>query len=139
MKFLDDIAAKWQELWTKAQPAVKKIASFWNTFSEKVHIGWIYVVKLRKVILAIPVAVGAVILAIRNLAQLPASVGLGLQSDGTYSVLIARELAVLGPVAITALCLLLMFVSKRTLTPWMVSVFSLAVPVVVLLTNVFPA
>ena len=89
--------------------------------------------------MAIPVGIGAVWLAMKNLVELPDTVGLNLQSDGTFSVLIAREIAVLGPIAITALCLLLMFCSKRTLTPWLVSVFSLAIPLLILVTNVFPA
>ena len=41
--------------------------------------------------------------------------------------------------ASSILCLLLMFGSKRTLTPWLVSVFSLALPLIILVINVFPA
>ena len=46
---------------------------------------------------------------------------------------------VLIPLVITAVCLLLMFVSRRILTPWLVSMFSLALPVIILLLNIFPA
>ena len=44
----------------------------------------------------------------------------------------------MGPVAITALCLLLMFCSKRILTPWVVSAVSLLLPVFIWVINVFP-
>ena len=74
-----------------------------------------------------------------NMEKLPETVGLNLQLDGAFNVMITRELAVLGPVAITALCLLLMFCSKRILTPWFVSIFSLVLPVFVLVLNIFPA
>ena len=90
-------------------------------------------------ILAAPVAAIAVGLAIVNLIKLPALVGLDLQSNGEFSIEILREVAVLCPLIVTALCLLLMFSSKRTLTPWMVSVFSLILPVLLLITNTFPA
>ena len=81
----------------------------------------------------------AVILALQNMVKLPVVVGLDLQTSGEFSIQIAREIAALGPMAITALCLLLMFCSKRTLTPWLVSVFSLLLPLLILVTNTFPA
>ena len=139
MSFLDSFAQKWQKISDKAQPALESTGAFCKNAGEFIMQVWKYLVKLKKVILAIPVGVGAVILALKNLTGLPETVGLNLQSDGTFSMLIARELAVLGPLAITALCLLLMFGAKRTLTPWLVSLFSLAVPLLILITNTFPS
>lgn len=139
MSFLDSFSEKWQKISQQAEPVVKKVAAFCKKCAESINLAWKYVVKLKKVILAVPVGVGAVILALKNLAELPETVGLNLLSDGTFSMLIARELAVLGPIAITALCILLMFGSKRTLTPWLVSLFSLAVPLLILITNTFPS
>lgn len=139
MSFLSNAAEKWQALNEKMKPTLDKAGSVCKKIGEVTVTAWKYIVKLQKVILAIPVGVGAVWLAMKNLVELPDTVGLDLQSDGTFSVLIAREIAVLGPIAITALCLLLMFCSKRTLTPWLVSVFSLAIPLLILVTNVFPA
>ena len=77
-------------------------------------------------------------LAFYNLEKLPKVVGLDLQISGDFDIQVVRELAVLGPVALTALCLLLMFISRRTLTPWLVSIFTLALPLLILLSNVFP-
>ena len=139
MSFLDSFSEKWEKISQQAEPAVKSAVEFCKNCGESISLVWRYVVKLKKVILAVPVGVGAVILALKNLAELPETVGLNLLSDGTFSMLIARELAVLGPLAITALCLLLMFGSKRTLTPWLVSLFSLAVPLLILITNTFPS
>lgn len=139
MSFLDSFAEKWQKISDKAQPALESTSAFCKKAGESIVLVWKYMVKLKKVILAVPVGVGAVLLALKNLTDLPETVGLNLQSDGTFTMLIARELAVLGPLAITALCLLLMFGSKRTLTPWLVSVFSLAIPLLILITNTFPS
>lgn len=97
---------------------------------------WLY--KLRSVALAIPVAACAVILAIHNEARLPALVGIDLQASGEYAHMVARELVVLGPLAVTALSLLLMFCSRRVLYPWLISLFSLALPLLIYFTNVFP-
>ena len=81
----------------------------------------------------------AVILAMNNLRLLPQVVGINLMSDGNFSMVLGRLPAVLAPLVVTAVCLLLMFCSKRTLTPWLVSVFSLALPLIILVINVFPA
>lgn len=97
---------------------------------------WVY--KLRSIVLAIPVAVTAVILAVRNMAVLPAKVGFDLQATGEFTYLVGKTTAVMGPLAVTAICLLLMFCSKRVVYPWLVSLFSLALPVVILLVNTFP-
>ena len=139
MSFLDSFADKWQAASEKVKPALEKTGAICKKVGNGIGVAWKYAVKLKKVILAIPVGVGAVWLAMKNLVDLPETVGLNLQSDGTFTLLIARELAVLGPIAITALCLLLMFGSKRTLTPWLVSLFSLSIPLLILITNTFPA
>ena len=96
---------------------------------------WIY--KLRSVLLAIPVAAGAIILAVRNMAQLPEEVGLNLLATGEFQMTVSRNVAVLGPLAVTVFCLLMMFCSRRVLYPWLISIFSLVLPIVLLLTNMF--
>lgn len=95
--------------------------------------------RLHKLFLAAPVVVGAVWFAQQCMEKLPDSVGIGLQADGTYSQLVSKDLAVMGPLAVTAVCLLLMFCSRRTLYPWLISLFSLALPALILITNIFPA
>lgn len=139
MSFLETVAAKWKDFTEKAKPAAEKIRGAAGKTGSVLARVWNYVVRLKKVLLAIPVGVGTVLLAVRNMRLLPAMVGLDLQTDGTFGFQIARELAVLGPVAVTALCLLLMFASKRTLTSWLVSLFSLALPLLIWVINVFPA
>ena len=97
------------------------------------------VYNMRSVILALPVIVIAIIQAIVNIAKLPSKVGLDMLASGEFQFLIGKGLAVMGPLILTCLCLLLMFCSKKVLYPWLISVFSLALPIVLWLTNVFPA
>ena len=104
-----------------------KIASLWK---------WVY--KLRSVRLAIPVAVGAVILAIFNQINLPDVVGINIQASGEYAETVSRAVAVFGPLAITAVCLLMVFLSKKVLSSWLISLFSLALPLLIYSSNFFP-
>ncbi len=136
---MDVIVEKWHALCDWAGPILSRIGGFFKKIGECLMIVWAYISKLRKVFAAVPIVWAAVILAIRNEANLPATVGISLETDGTFAIEMTRELAVLGPVALTALCLLLMFCSKRILTPWMVSAISLLVPLYIWLINVFPA
>lgn len=138
MKFIDNFLEKWHQLWEKAEPAGVKIRHFFKEFKKAFLVVWNYLCRMQKVLLAIPVGIGAVYLAIYNGVNLPPVVGLNLQADGVFAIQVVRELAVFGPLALTAVCLLLMFASRRTLTPWLVSMFSLSVPLIILLTNVFP-
>ncbi len=100
---------------------------------------WGYIVKLRKIILSVPVILAAVWLAGVNMDRLPETVGLNLQSDGSFEFMLSREWACGIPMVITLICIVLMCCSKRVLTPWVVSVISLILPVFIWITNVFPA
>ena len=97
---------------------------------------WAY--KLRSLVLSIPVAVIALALAVRNLAQLPAQIGFLLQENGQYQIVINKGVAVFFPLAITAVCLCMMLLSKKMLYPWLISVFSLVLPVALWFTYLFP-
>ena len=123
----------------KTEPARKKIAQIagktWAFM--KVAGSWAY--KLRSVLLAVPVAVAAVWMAIRNLALLPEQVGINLLSSGEFQYTVSRSLAVMGPLAVTAVCLLMMFCSRRVMYPWLISIFSLVLPYLIWITNIFPA
>lgn len=95
--------------------------------------------RLRKIVLAAPVVYYALKLAAYNGQHLPEQVGLNLQSTGEFAMTIARNMAVMGPLALTGACLLLMFCSRKALYPWAISVFTLALPVLLLVSNLYPA
>ena len=103
---------------------------------------WIY--KLRSVFLAIPVGIAAVVIALDNAVRLPSSVALELpqlSKSGELileTVLMDKSLAVIVPLLITAMCLLLMFCSRRVIYPWLISIFSLVLPLFLYFTSIFP-
>ena len=139
MKFtvFEKMKETWQrfmesEFVQKAKPVLKKTGYVLVLTGR-----WAY--KLRSVLLAIPVAVAAGALAIRNMQQLPTEVGINILASGEYQWLVSRSVAALAPLAVTAVCLGLMFCSKKVLYPWLISLFSLALPIVIWVTNVFPA
>lgn len=94
---------------------------------------------LRKVVLAAPVVYAALRLAAYNASHLPESVGLNLQTSGEFAMEIARNLAVLGPLVLTGGCLVMMFFSRKAMYAWAISVFTLTVPVLLLVSNLYPA
>ena len=93
---------------------------------------------LRKVILAAPVVYYALRLAAYNTTHLPDTVGLMLQSDGSFAFEMAKSLAVTGPLCITAGCIAMMFLARKALYPWAVSLFSLLLPILLLISNIYP-
>ena len=97
---------------------------------------WLF--RLRKFVLAAPVVYYALRLAAYNAKNLPPQVGLNLQSSGEFALTISRQLAVMGPLGLTAGCLVLMFLSRKAMYPWAVSVFTLALPPLLLLSNIYP-
>lgn len=137
MNYFDSLKKKWKRFCRKAQPVIDKTKDVFCRIWDKTSYALRYISSFRKVFLAVPVAGGAVILAIVNLFRLPPMVGFDLQANGEFSFQMVRELAVLCPIIVTGLCLLMMFISKRTLTPWLVSVMSLMLPLLILLTNTF--
>lgn len=120
-----------RKTWGRMQPGLQKTANVLRDI-------WKWCYRLRSVILAIPVGVAAVFLALHNQINLPDMVGVDLQASGEYAQLVSKELAVFGPLAVTAVCLLLMFCSRKVVYPWLISVFSLALPLLLLVTNIFP-
>lgn len=93
---------------------------------------------LRKPVLAAPVVWYALKLASYNQKNLPPQVGIDLQATGEFAKTISRQLAVMGPLGLTLGCLVLMFLSKRATFPWIISVFTLALPILLLLSNIYP-
>ena len=98
---------------------------------------WIF--RLRGFFMAIPVALAALALAAKNMARLPEEVGINLLATGEYQFLISRGLAVMAPLVVTAVCLVMVWLSRRTIYPWIISIFSLVLPILIYITNVFPA
>lgn len=139
MNLFETIAEKWNVFEEKMRPFIGGVIRSFSKIGSILGVVWKYILQFRKFLLAIPVAWGAIYLAVYNMTALPEVVGINIKTDGTFDLQIVRFVAVLCPLLITLVCLLLMFCSKRTLTPWFVSLFTLAIPLLILLTNTFPA
>lgn len=100
---------------------------------------WVYIFHFRKVLLCVPVVGASIYLARLNWNHLPEQVGMSLMANGQFAQTVAKEVAVYGPMGVTAVCLALMLCSRRALYPWLISVFTLVLPVLILITNVFPS
>lgn len=110
-----------------------------NKVLEVIRVLCLAAYRLRAVFLAIPVIFVALRLAAYNSEHLPLLVGLDLQSNGEFAQVINRQTAVTMPLLITGGCLALTIFSRKTLYPWLISVFSLVIPVLLLITNMYPA
>ena len=139
MEKLKEIKDKLLTMWAKTEPFRSKAGMVVGKIGYVLgQIGkWIY--RLRGLLLAIPVAVVAIRLAMQNAERLSETVGIYLLSDGSYQWMVARSAAVMCPLAVTAACLCLMFCSRRVVFPWLISVFTLVLPWLIYITNVFPA
>lgn len=118
--------------WEKTWNVIKTIGRVFAGIGK-----WIY--HLRGFFMAVPVALAALYLAARNMARLPEEVGINLLANGQYEYLVSRGLAVMVPLVVTGVCILMMFCSRRTIYPWIISIFSLVLPILLWITNVFPA
>ena len=125
-------AAPEEKMPSTAGTALQKIGHIFQLVGS-----WIY--KLRSVLLAIPVVAAAFVLAKENMEKLPEFVGINMQTTGEFAMMIERDVAVFVPLIVTAACLLMMFISRKVLYPWLISIFSLIIPLLLWFTNIFPA
>lgn len=131
--FLQKAGAGLSSFWDKTQPFRNGVVKVCK---------WAY--KLRNILLTVPVAALAVIFAVVNMAQLPDAVMISwpMIRDGILviqDILVSKLLAVFAPLAVTAFCLLMVIASKRMVYPWLISLFSLALPLFFYFCTVFPA
>lgn len=148
MQFVDKVKSAWQGVRRKLTSAKDKKTSSAGTGKKppegstfRMICMWAY--KLRSVILSIPVAFVAVLLAIDNMFNLPETVELCLPTSGAEGLVvelvsISKGLACFGPLLITAICLVMVFCSRRVTYPWLISVFSLVLPLFIQFASVFP-
>ncbi len=118
--------------WQKTKAVLKKI-------SDVIDIILTVLYRLRKVFMAIPVVYVAIKLAQYNMEHLPSVVGINMQSNGIFTEMISRDVAVMGPLAVTGFCLILMFFSRKALYTWAISIVTLVLPILRLISNRYPA
>ena len=151
MEFFHNLKDKWNILWEKCGPVLWTIGTVFAAIGRAIGTLCKYIFRLRALFMAIPVAVIAVIEAMINTSRLPDTLEyatIGLDFDATQTLFgpfvmhieqLSRETAVMGPLMLTAACLVFTIFSKRTLFPWIVSIFTLVVPVLLYLMTQYPA
>jgi hypothetical protein len=151
MEFFHNLKDKWNILWEKCSPVLRTIGTVFAAIGRAIGTLCKYIFRLRALFMANPVAVIAVIEAMINTSRLPDTLEyatIGLDFDATQTLFgpfvmhieqLSRETAVMGPLMLTAACLVFTIFSKRTLFPWIVSIFTLVVPVLLYLMTQYPA
>ena len=139
MKQMEQLTAKLQELREKTRPWVQKADKGYRKAKAIGKKAWPWIWQGRKILLAVPVVQLMLYFARLNWNVLPEQVGLNLQTTGTYAKYISKEMAVYVPMGITGGCLAMMFLSRKTVYPWMICMFSVLLPLLILITNIFPA
>lgn len=128
MDKVKDLINKIKGIWAKVQPTYQKIEEVITVLVRCVY-------RLRKFFLAAPVVYYALKIAGQNMERLPEVVGFNLQTNGEFAAMVSRNYAVYGPLGVTAFCLVLMFSSRKTLFPWIISIFTLVLPYLIYYTN----
>ena len=139
MKQLEQLTAKVNDLWGKAKPWVDKADRGYRRAKALWAKAWPWIWQARKLLLAFPVLYLMLYFARLNWNVLPEQVGLLLQNNGDYARYISKELAVYGPMGVTGGCLAMMFLSRKTVYPWMICMISMLLPLLILVSNIFPA
>lgn len=122
----------------KPQTGITKAKAVAGKVNRVINLIGLWLFRLRKFVLAAPVVYYALKLAEYNRTHLPEQVGINLQSTGEFAQYISRNMAVMGPLALTGGCLVLMFCSRKAMYSWAISVFTLALPLLLLLSNAYP-
>ena len=122
----------------KPQTGFSKVKDVIGKINRIINLIGLWLFRLRKFVLAAPVVYYALKLAEYNRTHLPEKVGINLQSTGEFAQYISRNMAVMGPLALTGGCLVLMFCSRKAMYSWAISVFTLALPLLLLLSNAYP-
>lgn len=117
----------------------KSQSTTWKSIKKASWLSVLTVYHLRKVVMALPVIYYALKLAIYNEQHLPVEVGLFLQNNGDFLQMVSRSSAVLMPLLLTCGCLFLMLFSRKAMYAWAISIFTLALPVIILISNIYPA
>ena len=122
----------------KPQTGFSKVKDVIGKINRVINLIGLWLFRLRKFVLAAPVVYYALKLAEYNRKHLPEQVGINLQSTGEFAQYISRNMAVMGPLALTGGCLVLMFCSRKAMYSWAISAFTLALPLLLLLSNAYP-
>ena len=139
MEFFAKVEQYWRVVCDKTSVAWKAFSKAMGKVGRVLKLIGTYIYKLRGLLLAMPVIISAIILACFNYNNLPVRVGLDLQASGEFGMTVSLASAVLVPLGLTGLCVVLTLCSRKPLYPWLISVFSLVLPLLIYVINMYPA
>ncbi len=116
----------------------EKVKAVTGKVNAVINLICVWAFRLRKFVMAAPVVYYALRLAAYNSEHLPPQVGIDLQTTGEFAHTVSRQLAVIGPLGLTFACLVLMFCSRKAMYAWAISIFTLTLPLLLLLSNTYP-
>ena len=128
------------------QPALQTTGRVFAAIGKVIRVIALTLFHMRKLFMAAPVVLAAMRLATMTKEALGGPfrffimdvVASWQQSEMVIrQVEISQEVAVAGPMLVTCACLGLMFLSRRTVWPWLVSIFSLVIPVFIILSATY--
>lgn len=136
-------ATVWTGVCDKLRPVFQVIGKIYHVIKKIIGFICMALFHLRKVFMAIPVVYYAVKLAQYNKVNLPEEVSIHwvnfAENFALVSEMVSRDMAIQVPFLLTMACLVFMFFSRKTIIPWAISIFTLVVPVLLLLSNIYPA
>ena len=123
---------KWKAFWSKVKSVTDPIERVVGKIGNVLY-------HMRKIFLTVPVVLVGMRVYLYAKEKLPAEVGLLLQENGGYQYMLDRDTALSCCMVITGACLLLMYLSRKTIYPWIISLFTLILPLFLVISNMFPA
>ena len=130
---------KWKTFTDSIRAAANTTGSIYTKIKSVIGVLVMVGYRLRKIVLAIPVVYYALKIAGYNGQHLPEEVGLLLLANGEFAYSVSRYIAVVGPLVLTGGCLVMMLFSRKALYPWAISIFTLILPILLLVSNIYPA
>lgn len=130
---------KWKGFCDSLRAAANTTGSVYTKIKSVIGVLVMVGYRLRKIVLAVPVVYYALKIAGYNGQHLPEEVGLVLLANGEFAYTVSRYLAVVGPLVLTGGCLVMMLFSRKALYPWAISIFTLILPLLLLISNIYPA
>ena len=150
MNWLDRVVEKWYWLVGKVRPVWEVIKKVFSVIGNVFRIIWKFIYGVRGILVSVPGVFAAFYVASWAREHLPEAVEvthvlIDREAEGAIfglfvmtTELMARDLVIVSSLALTAVCLICTIFSKRTLYPWLISVFTLCLPIVMYYLNTYP-
>lgn len=127
------VKEKWNRLAERTKPGREKFGAICGKTGHVLGTTGKWIYRLRSVFLSVPVVLAAVMLAIKNVRELPSYLIIHFpQIENDALVLAAQQIdrgyAVNAPFILTLICVGMMFISRRMLYPLVIAIFSLVLP-----------